>query len=292
MSTPSLKGVGAALVTPFNADKSLDIKGFERLLAHTMPYLDYLVINGTTAESPTLAPQELQQLLATVKQMNDRKLPVVLGLGGNYTAKVLQTMEATDFTGIDAILSASPAYNKPTQEGIYQHYTHIADACPVPVVLYNVPGRTSSNLTADTTIKLSKHPNIIGIKEASGNLTQCLAIAKHTSEDFLLISGDDLLTIPVVSIGGVGAISVIANAFPKQFCAYVHCAMNGDYTTAQKLLAQQLETNELLFAEGNPAGVKMALHLLGVCEPYVRLPLVQASEGLKKELSESIKEIE
>lgn len=287
----SLEGVGAALITPFKEDKSIDFDAFARLLDHTGPYLDYFVVNGTTAESPTLAAEEVKQLLGMVHEKNIYQRPVVLGLGGNHTAKVLQSIESTDFSNIAAVLSSSPAYNKPTQEGIRQHYTEIANASPVPVILYNVPGRTASNILPETAIRLSEHPNIIGIKEASGNLVQCLSIIKHTPKDFLLISGDDLLTLPILSMGGVGAISVIANAFPKEFCAYVHCGMNGDFITAQKLLADQLETNELLFAEGNPAGVKMALHLRGICSPDVRLPLVPASAELKAKLEEAMKEI-
>lgn len=283
-SIVQLQGVGAALVTPFDAQGKLDMAGFGRLLQHTGPFLDYFVVNGTTAESPALSKQELQELVDYTKKHNTWQKPIVLGVGGNHTAQVLEKIQNTDFEGISAILSASPAYNKPTQEGIYQHYLAIADTCPVPVILYNVPGRTSSNMEASTTIKLAQHPNIIGIKEASGNLMQCMAIQKHTPQNFLLISGDDLLTIPIISIGGQGAISVIANAFPKEFCAYTHQALQGDYAAATETMLRQLETNQLLFAEGNPAGVKMALSLLGVCGPQVRLPLVQASEGLKEQL--------
>jgi 4-hydroxy-tetrahydrodipicolinate synthase len=294
MSTPShqLSGVGTALVTPFTESGALDLDGFRRLLAHVGPHTDYWVLNGTTAESPTLEPAEVQALLACLHAENRWKRPVVLGIGGNNTAQLLDAIAHADFSGICAVLSSAPAYNKPSQEGYFQHYTKLADACPVPIILYNVPGRTASNVEAATTIRLSRHPNIIGIKEASGNLFQCLAIAKHAEPGFLLISGDDLLTVPIVSIGGHGAISVMSNAFPKQFCGYVRAALQGDYAEARRLVLQQLETNQLLFAEGNPTGVKAALALLGVCGPQVRLPLVPATESLVRQLREAMQGID
>jgi len=260
MDTTSIqfRGVGAALVTPFDGEGNVDFQGLENLLKHTGPHLDYFVVNGTTAESPTLSKKEKQDVLDFIKSHNPYGNQIVFGIGGNHTQQVLQTIQETDFNGIDAILSVSPAYNKPTQEGIYQHYKAIADASPVPVILYNVPPRTASNVLAATTLRLA--------------------------EGFQLLSGDDLLTIPMASIGGTGVISVIANAFPEQFCAYVHAALEGDYQQAQQLMLPLLEINQLLFVEGNPAGVKAALELQGVCQGTVRLPLIQASEELKKQL--------
>lgn len=285
------RGVGAALVTPFDAAGKVDFQGLENLLKHTGPHLDYFVVNGTTAESPTLSKQEKQEVLAFIKQHNPYQNKIVFGIGGNHTQQVLETIKETDFDGIDAILSVSPAYNKPSQEGIYQHYKAIADACPVPIILYNVPPRTSSNMLAATSLRLAEHPNVIAVKEASGDLVQCQAIVKSKPADFLLLSGDDLLTVPMISIGGSGVISVIANAFPEQFCGYVHAALAGDYASAQQLMKPLLEINQLLFAEGNPAGVKLALEILGVCEAHVRLPLIKGSKELKAKLAAYIDKI-
>lgn len=285
------RGVGAALVTPFDAAGKVDFQGLENLLKHTGPHLDYFVVNGTTAESPTLSKQEKQEVLAFIKQHNPYQNKIVFGIGGNHTQQVLETIKETDFDGIDAILSVSPAYNKPSQEGIYQHYKAIADACPVPVILYNVPPRTSSNMLAATSLRLAEHANVIAVKEASGDLVQCQAIVKSKPADFLLLSGDDLLTVPMISIGGSGVISVIANAFPEQFCGYVHAALAGDYASAQQLMKPLLEINQLLFAEGNPAGVKLALEILGVCEAHVRLPLIKGSKELKAKLAAYIDKI-
>ncbi|MGB0523359.1 MAG: 4-hydroxy-tetrahydrodipicolinate synthase [Flammeovirgaceae bacterium] len=285
------RGVGAALVTPFDAEGNVDFQGLENLLKHTGPHLDYFVVNGTTAESPTLSKKEKQKVLQFIIAHNPYHNKIVFGIGGNNTQNVLETIKETDFEGIDAILSVSPAYNKPSQEGIYQHYKAIADACPVPVILYNVPPRTSSNMLASTSLRLASHPNVIAVKEAAGDLVQCQAIVKDKPADFLLLSGDDLLSVPMISIGGSGVISVIANAFPEQFCAYVHAALDGDYQKAQELMMPLLEINQLLFAEGNPSGVKLALEILGVCEAHVRLPLIKGSEDLKARLTQHINQL-
>jgi 4-hydroxy-tetrahydrodipicolinate synthase len=284
----NLSGVGAALVCPFGADLTIDWQGFERLLQHTDRIgINYRVVQGTTGESPTVSAEEKKALLRFAIEHNPRKLPIVYGIGGNHTAALLENIKNTDFEGVDAILSASPYYNKPSQQGIVEHYRRLADASPVPIILYNVPGRTASNLSAETTLRLAEHPNIVAVKEASGNLIQCMEIARHKPEGFALISGDDMLTNSMIAFGAIGVISVMANAF-KQFNDSVHLALQGQYQEANALLLQLLEINDLMYVESNPVGVKAALQLLGVCEGHVRLPLVAASEGLSEKLRKAL----
>jgi len=225
--------------------------------------------------------------LKFVQKNNPKKLPIVYGIGGNNTASVIEEIASTNLRGVSAILSVSPYYNKPSQEGIYQHFKKVADASPLPVILYNVPGRTSSNLTADTTLRLAQHKNIVGVKEASGNLEQCMTIAKEKPTNFLLISGDDLLTVPICSIGGVGVISVLANAFPTIFQKMMEHALSGNYQKAKTEAFKLLEINGPMYEEGNPTGVKYLLSLLRVCNPHVRLPLAQPSAGLKKKIEKA-----
>lgn len=280
----TLYGTGVALVTPFDENGEIDYASLKRLLVHTARGVDYYVVQGTTGESATLTKEEKRKVLAFVAQNNRKKLPIVYGIGGNSTAAVLQEIQDTDFRHISAILSVSPYYNKPSQEGIVHHFNFVADACPVPVILYNVPGRTSSNLSASTTLRLAKHKNIIGIKEASGNLEQCMKIAKEKPGGFMLISGDDLLTLPIYAIGGVGVISVLANAFPVAFRKMKQHAFAADYGKAQKELFKLVDINGPMYEEGNPVGVKQLLYELGVCGPNVRLPLVQASESLVRKI--------
>ncbi len=275
-----LYGTGVALVTPFDESGNIDFASLKRLLVHTAKGVDYYVVQGTTGESATLTKEEKRRVLSFVVQNNRKNLPIVYGIGGNNTASVLEEIENTDFRHIDAILSVSPYYNKPSQEGIVHHFNFVADASPVPVILYNVPGRTSSNLTAATTLRLARHKNIIGVKEASGNLEQCMKIAKEKPAPFLLISGDDMLTVPMYSIGGVGVISVLANAFPLAFKKMKEYAFAGDYPKASKELFKLVDINPPMYEEGNPVGVKQLLHEMGVCGSNVRLPLVQASDNL------------
>ena len=275
------EGTAAALVTPFNSEEEIDYLSLKKLLDHTSPYLDFYVVNGTTAESAVLSLKEQIQYLDFVKNYNKNKKPIVFGIGGNSTRGVVENIKQLNSDGIDALLSVSPYYNKPTQEGIYRHFMKIADASPVPVILYNVPTRTASNMTAPTTLRLATHENIIGIKEASGDLVQCIEIAKYKPNDFLLLSGDDLLTIPMISIGACGVISVIANALPKEFSQSVSLALQGDYHQAKEMLFYYYELNKLLFDEGNPAGVKAVLEILNVMNSSVRLPLIKASKSLK-----------
>lgn len=288
--TQSLKGTGVALVTPFKKDLSIDWEGLEKLLAYTAKGVDYYVVMGTTAESPTISEKEKGDILAFVKKNNSQQLPIVYGLGGNDTAALLKQLDQVNFSGVDALLSVSPYYNKPSQEGIYRHYTAIADKCPVPVILYNVPGRTSSNISAQTTLRLAAHDNIIGTKDASGNLEQCMAIAKNKPEDFMLISGDDLLTVPLLSIGGVGVISVLANALPETFRSIFDAVADSDFKTASEAAYKTLAINPLMYQESNPVGLKFLLQELGICEEWVRLPLVEASEDLRKEIRKALKE--
>ena len=279
-----LYGTGVALVTPFTEKGEIDFKSLKKLLNHTAKGVDYYVVMGTTGESATLSKTEKKEVLHFVLKNNAKKLPVIYGIGGNNTQHVLEEIDQTDFTGISAILSVSPYYNKPSQEGIFQHFTLVANHSPVPVILYNVPGRTSSNLTADTTLRLAQHSNIIGIKEASGNLEQCMKIAKDKPKDFMLISGDDLLTVPIYSIGGVGVISVLANALPVVFKKMKEFSFAGDYAKAQKELFKLVDINGPMYEEGNPVGVKYLLSLLSIAQPYVRLPLVSASESLRQKI--------
>jgi 4-hydroxy-tetrahydrodipicolinate synthase len=288
----NLFGTGVALVTPFRADLTPDYPGLGQLMAYTARGgVNYYVVVGTTGESPTVTSREKGEILAYVKEHNDARLPVVYGIGGNNTQEVLEAIKQTDFEGVEAILSVSPYYSKPSQRGIYGHYVAIADACPVPVLLYNVPARTQSNITAETTLRLAEHPNIIGTKESSGDLVQCMHIARHKPESFLLISGDDLLTVPLVSLGGCGVISVLANAFPEPFSAMVNEALAGRYQAANLYLHQLLDVNPLMYAEGNPVGIKQALQELGICGNHVRLPLAAASEDLVREIARQVRQL-
>ena len=277
-------GTGVALVTPFLEDGSIDFKSLKKLLSHTAKGADYYVVLGTTGESATLTSEEKKQIIEFVVNNNTKGLPVVYGIGGNHTSEVIQTIKATDFKGVDAILSVSPYYNKPSQEGIYQHFKAIATASPVPVILYNVPGRTASNLTAATTLRLAEHKNIIGIKEASGNMEQCMNIAKNKPKDFLLISGDDLLTSAFYAIGGAGVISVLANALPSVFNKMKVHAVNGNILKSSLEQFRLLEINGPMYEEGNPVGVKFLLDQLQVCSLEVRLPLVKASLPLQQKI--------
>lgn len=284
-------GTGVALVTPFTTDGTIDYKGLKRLLNHTAKGVDYYVVMGTTGESVTTSKEEKKAILEFVKANNSKNLPIVYGIGGSNTQDVLDTLKQSNLDGVDAILSVSPYYNKPSQEGIYQHFKAIAGKSPVPVILYNVPGRTSSNMSASTTLRLAAHKNIIGIKEASGNMEQCMKIAADKPEDFMLISGDDMLTVPLYSIGGVGVISVLANAYPVHFRKMKEYAFTGKYTKASQELFKLLDINGPMYEEGNPVGIKFVLSELGVCGHDVRLPLVPPSDALKKKIQQLMKSV-
>jgi 4-hydroxy-tetrahydrodipicolinate synthase len=284
-------GTGVALVTPFDAKGGIDFKALKKLLQHTSKGVDYFVVMGTTGESVTVTSDEKKQVLQFVINNNPKKLPIIFGIGGNNTQSVLDTLKSTNFKGIDGVLSVSPYYNKPSQEGIFQHFTAVADACPAPIILYNVPGRTSSNLTVETTLRLAQHRNIIGIKEASGNLEQCMKISKEKPKDFLLISGDDLLTVPLYSIGGKGVISVLANSFPMIFKKMKEHAFAGNYEKAQHEQFKLLEINGPMYEEGNPVGVKHVLQEMGICSNAVRLLLVPTSEELQKKIKSLLSKV-
>jgi len=276
MINNKLTGMGVALITPFKSDESVDYDALARLVEYQIKNgTDYLVVLGTTAETPTLTEQEKEEVTRFVIQCAAKRIPIVLGVGGNNTKAVVEIVKTTDFTGIDAILSVTPYYNKPSQEGIYQHYAAIAKASPLPIVLYNVPGRTGVNMLAETTLRLAKEfSNICAIKEASGNFTQIDEIIKNKPADFMVISGDDGITFPLITLGAVGVISVIGNAFPSEFSRMVRLGLQGDYKSARLIHHHFNELIQLLFVEGNPAGVKSMLAVMGFIDNTLRLPLV------------------
>ena len=281
-SLPKFHGVAPALVTPMNEDRSINWDGLKKLIQHvTAGGVDYLVVQGTTGESATTTSDEKKKIIETIKESNAYQLPIVYGIGGNDTESLLTQIKNTTFDGIDAILSVAPYYNKPSSRGIKEHFYAIADACPVPVILYNIPGRTGINVSPETVLALAEHSNIIGIKEASCIIEQCIEIAFHKPNDFLLISGDDVQAVPIISIGGVGVMSVIANALPNKFSEMIHHALKGDFVSAQKILGHFLAIDSYLYEEGNPVGVKLILEHLGLMESQVRRPLASGSNELK-----------
>jgi len=271
-----LHGMGVALITPFKEDESVDYEALIRLVDHLIKSgTDYIVALGTTSESPALSEVEKKEITQIIVKQVNRRIPVVLGVGGNCTRSVISQIENTDFKGVDAVLSVVPYYNKPSQEGIYQHFKAIAKVSPRPVVLYNVPGRTGMNMTAETTLRLAREfNNITAIKEASGNFTQMDDIIKNKPSEFQVISGDDGITFPLIALGAVGVISVIGNAFPKEFSRMVRLALEGDYNSARIIHSRFVELFELLFVDGNPAGVKSMLNMMGFIDNKLRLPLV------------------
>ncbi len=279
-------GTGVAIVTPFTSKGAVDFPALTKLVEHLIKgRVEYLVVMGTTGESATLSKEEKKAVIDHVVKVNKKRLPLVLGVGGNNTAEIVETLKKDDLSDFSAILSVSPYYNKPSQEGIYQHYKAIAKASPLPIILYNVPGRTSSNIAWDTTIRLANDfKNIVAIKEASGNVEQCMKIIKYRPDNFLIISGDDNLTLPLIASGGDGVISVIANAYPADFSDMVRHALIHDLKTAQKLHYKLMEITEQLFADGNPGGVKYLLSLKKITGPAVRLPLVEPNDTVKAKL--------
>ena len=286
-----MKGVGVALVTPFTENGAVDYSALTHLVEHVIAGgVDYLVVLGTTAETPTLSLEERKAVIRCVKEVNGGRLPIVLGAGGNCTADVVSYLRTGDFDGIDAVLSVTPYYNKPSQEGIYQHYKAIAEAAPCSVVLYNVPGRTGVNMQPSTVLRLARDfSNIIAVKEASGSLSQAAYVLKDCPAGFSVISGDDNLTLPMVALGGAGVISVAANVFPEKFCKMVHLALEGRFTEAAPLHLSMMETVDALFAEGNPSGVKAALSCCGLMGNRLRLPLVPVSETLCSKIGSLLK---
>jgi 4-hydroxy-tetrahydrodipicolinate synthase len=281
-----IKGTGVALVTPFNEDKSLDYKGLENLLNHVIDGgIDYLVLMGTTGESVTLSKGEKEAVVDFCKKINNSRIPVVLGIGGNNTMQVVEDIKSANLDGIDAILSVSPTYNKPSQEGIYQHYKMISGNCPLPIIVYNVPGRTASNISAETIIRMANDfKNIVAVKEASGDMDQIMKIIKNKPSDFVVLSGDDGLTLPMIHMGAEGVISVIGQSHPKEYSDMVSFGLSGNQEIANQLHNKLYDFYVPLYAEGNPVGIKACLELLGICKSQVRLPLIEASDVIKNEL--------
>lgn len=287
MSTEQFRGLGVAMVTPFNQDKEIDYDATEKLIEHLVTGgVDFLVVMGTTGESATLTDKEKRSLIKFVIKKNDGRLPIMLGIGGNDTNHIIEQIDDFDFDGIDAILSVTPYYNKPTQKGLELHFKAIAAQSELPIVLYNVPGRTGINMTAETTLKLAHEvPNIIGIKEASGNLNQMSYILRDRPDNFLVLSGDDGLTLPQMSMGADGVISVVGNALPKRFSEMVKLAQQHNFVEASKIHLELIEIIDSLFVEGNPGGVKAALSILGIVDNNLRLPLAPISESAFYKLS-------
>ena len=281
------KGTGVALVTPFKADQSIDTDALTRIVNHVIDNgADFLVVLGTTSEAPTLTKEEKNLVISTILKANAGRLPILLGMGGNNTQAVIEAVKAQDFVGIDGILSVVPYYNKPNQRGMKAHFEAIADASPVPVVVYNVPGRVGVNLQAATCVELAKHPNIIAVKEASGNLQQIMEILRDKPADFDVLSGDDGITQPLMALGATGVISVAANAYTSQFSRMMKAQKEGKTNDALRLHYAMLKMNQLIFADGNPAGIKCLMSHIGLCENVLRLPLVTANEKVENDIVE------
>ena len=279
-------GTGVALVTPFNSDLSIDHKALSNIVEYNIKNgTEYLVICGTTGESVTLTKQEKKEVIATIIEANQGKLPLVLGIGGNNTAAIIDEIKSTDLSQIDAVLSVSPYYSKPTQEGIYQHFKAISEASPIDIILYNVPGRTSKNIEAKTTLRLANEfKNVVAVKEAGNNMAQYLELIKNKPDGFLIISGDDDLALGVTLAGGAGVISVIGQAFPKDFSEMIRLGLKGDAKEAYKLHFKLMDVIGYIFEENNPAGIKSVFEALNLCQDTVRLPLVPASKALKQKI--------
>ncbi len=287
------QGTGVALVTPFTKDGAIDYPALAKLVEHVIENkVDFLVALGTTAETPTLSTEEKQAVLRFIIQQNNKRVPLVCGAGGNNTAAVVQQLQTWDWNGVDGLLSVVPYYNKPTQEGIYQHFKAIASATPLPIILYNVPGRTVTNMLPATTLRLAQEfKHIVAVKEASGNMAQCMELVQGETADFAVLSGDDDLVLPQMAIGMHGVISVAANCFTKDFSQMVHLARQGQFEAAKGLHYRLLKGINLLFAEGNPAGVKCVLQDMGIMQDTLRLPLVNVSATTQTQIQDYLKSI-
>lgn len=287
----SLIGTGVALVTPFKEDFSVDTEALKSIVNFSVDGgIEYLVILGTTAENATLSQEEKELVITTVIESNNGRLPLVLGVGGNDTMKIVEELKTRDFSAFAAILSVSPFYNKPTQEGIYQHFKMVAEASPIPVILYNVPGRTASNMLPATVLRLARDfKNVIAIKEAAGDLVQAMQLIKNKPEDFLVISGDDMIALPMVLAGGAGVISVIGQGFPKEFSEMIRLGLNRKVDAAYKIQYILDECIDMIFEQGNPAGIKQVFESLGIADSYVRLPLVKVDESLRERINIFVK---
>lgn len=285
-----LIGTGTALITPFKTDFSIDFEALTAIVNHQIQNgTDYFVVLGTTGESATLSKDEKRQVIDCIKKANAGRIPMVLGIGGNDTSKVHDEFRNTDLEGFCAILSVSPYYNKPNQEGIFRHYQTLAQDSPLPIIIYNVPGRTGSNMTAETQLRLAELPNIVATKEASGNLEQVMKIISKKPSDFLVISGDDALTFPMIAAGASGVISVINHAYPKQFSGMVRAALKGDFTTARTLHYDTMEGAMEIFADGSPGGIKVMLNQMGLCQTAVRPPLYGVNAQVEQKLRSLVK---
>ena len=293
MAVNRFKGLGVALITPFRSDNSIDIEALDRLVEYQIKGgVDFLCIMGTTAETPTLTTEEKQMLKNYLVERVAGRVPLLMGCGGNSTAAVVNELQSFDWKGIDGILSVCPYYNKPSQEGLYQHYRALAQASPLPIVLYNVPGRTGVNMTAETTLRLARDfENIVAIKEASGNITQMDDIIKNKPENFDVISGDDGITFPLITLGAVGVISVIGNALPYEFSRMVRLALRGEYESARTIHHKFTELFKLLFVDGNPAGVKAMLSEMGMIQNQLRLPLIPTRLTTMKQISDIVRDL-
>ena len=286
-------GTGVALVTPFKKDFSVDTEALKRIVNYVIEGgVEYLVVLGTTAESATLSQEEKELVINTIVEANNGRLPLVLGVGGNNTLKVVEELKTRDFSKFQAILSVSPYYNKPTQEGIYQHFKMIAENSPIPVIVYNVPGRTASNMLPETVLRLAKDfNNIIGIKEAAGDIVQAMKLIQHKPKDFLVISGDDMITLPMVLAGGAGVISVIGEGYPKEFSEMVRLGLKRKVDEAYALHYKLMDSIDMIFEQGNPGGIKEIFKSLGLSENTVRLPLVNVNENLANRLDAFTKQL-
>lgn len=288
-----LKGTGIAIITPFKKDGSIDFPALENLVQYWIKGgVEYLVVMGTTGESVTLSKNEKKELLAFVIEKVNGKIPVVVGVGGNNTAEVVETLKTMDLSKVEAVLSVAPYYNKPNQQGYFEHFMQVADASPKPIILYNVPGRTGSNMTAATTLKLANaHKNIIAIKEASGNMEQITDIIIGKPEHFMVISGDDNLTLPIIASGGKGVISVVANAYPYEFSEMVRFCLANDLDEARKLHYKLFDFTKNIFLDGNPGGIKAAMYKKGLCENIVRSPLAPVNNEVYEKIIRSVEKI-
>lgn len=286
----SLIGTGVALVTPFKNDLSIDTEALIRIVNFSIDGgVEYLVILGTTAENASLSSDEIEFVIKTVVETNKGRLPLVLGLGGNNTAKLVEELKTRDFSQFSAILSVAPYYNKPTQEGIYQHFKAVAEASPIPVILYNVPSRTGINMLPSTVLRLANDfKNIVAIKEAAGDMIQAMKLIKDAPKDFLVISGDDMIALPMVLAGGAGVISVIGQGFPKEFSEMIRLGLNGKVNDANKIHYLFMDCIDMIFEQGNPAGIKKVFHSLGISQNVVRLPLVKTDESLSTRINQFV----
>ena len=287
------RGTGVAIITPFKNDTSIDFAALGRIVNHVIKgSVNYIVVLGTTGESVTLTREEKKAIISYVSEVTDKRVPLVIGIGGNNTQEVINYIRQSNLTGVDGILSVAPYYNKPNQRGLFQHFKAIATCSPVPVILYNVPGRTCSNISSDTCLELANVcENIVGIKEASGDMAQIMRIIRGKTENFSVISGDDMMTIPIIASGGSGVISVLANAFPAATSELVSNSLKSNFKSSREIQLRFLEMTELLFVDGNPSGVKAMMSIMNLCQNVLRLPLVPVSRTIYTRIQKAIEEV-